>query len=123
MKMQPRPAIDGLSIGYIAREFSNRSKPEDPRRRLKRLDLGEISVVSFPGNDKARVASIKCVNELNERDFENILCNAGYTKRAAKTIISSGFRALQKDDASYDLAELKGAIAAGIEQLASAIRH
>jgi HK97 family phage prohead protease len=28
MKMQPRPAIDGLSIGYYAREWTERSRSE-----------------------------------------------------------------------------------------------
>ncbi|MFZ2171389.1 MAG: HK97 family phage prohead protease [Methylococcaceae bacterium] len=119
MKMQPRPAIDGLSIGYIAREFVNRTKPGDPNRRLKRIDLIEISPVTWPANDKARLTGIKTLDETNERDFENLLCNLGYTKKAAKTIISSGFKALQKADGSYDLEELKGAIAAGIRQLNS----
>jgi uncharacterized protein len=117
MKMQPRPAIDGLSIGYIAREFANRIKPGDPTRRLKRIDLVEISPVTFPANDKARVHGVKSIEEINERDFENVLCGLGFGKKAAKTIVSSGFKALQKDDGSYDLAELKGVIDAGINQL------
>jgi HK97 family phage prohead protease len=123
MKMQPRPGIDGLSIGYIAQDFVNRVKTTDPKRRLKRIDLVEISPVTFPANGRARISAIKSIEELDERDFETLLCNGGYTKKAAKTIISSGFRALQKEDGSYDLAELKGVIAAGIEQLNSAIRH
>lgn len=123
MKMQPRPGIDGLSIGYIAKDYISRTRPEDPKRRLKRIDLVEISPVTFPANGRARISAIKSIEELSERDFEILLCNAGYTKKAAKTIISSGFRALQKDDGTYDLAELKGVIAAGIEQLKTAIRH
>ena len=54
MKMTPRPAIDGLSIGYIAKDWEARSKPDDPRRRLKRIDLVEISPVTVPANGKAR---------------------------------------------------------------------
>ena len=57
MRMTPRPAIDGLSIGYVAKEWTPRSKPEDPKRSIKRIDLVEISVVSRPANTKARVAS------------------------------------------------------------------
>ncbi|MDD5268411.1 MAG: HK97 family phage prohead protease [Methylococcales bacterium] len=119
MKMQPRPAIDGLSIGYIAREFINRTKPGDPNRRLKRIDLVEISPVVFPANDKARVQGVKSIDEVNEREFENFLCNFGYTRKAAKTIVAHGLKALQKDDGTYDLAELKGAIDTGIRQLNS----
>lgn len=119
MKMQPRPAIDGLSIGYIARDYQNRSKPDDPKRRLKRIDLVEISPVTFPANGKARVASIKSIDELNERDFEALLCHVGYSKKAAKIIISDGFRALSKDDSADNLADLKAVIQSSIRQLNS----
>ncbi len=73
MKMQPRPAISGLSIGYITKEFIAKSQPTDPKRRLTRLDLVEIFVVSFPGNAKARVGAIKTLSDVSERDFETAL--------------------------------------------------
>lgn len=119
MKMQPRAGIDGLSIGYVAREFVNGVKSGDPKRRLKRIDLVEVSPVTWPANGKARVSSIKSLDDLTERDFEALLCNGGYSKKAAKTIISSGFRALQlqKDNDPYDLTELKAAIDSGINLL------
>ena len=59
MKMSPRPAIDGMSIGYRATEWVMRSKPEEPRRTLKAVDLLEVSLVTFPANGKARVESVK----------------------------------------------------------------
>ena len=59
MKMTPRPAITGLSIGYTPIEWENRSKPEDPRRKLKKVKLWEVSLVTFPANDKARVLAVK----------------------------------------------------------------
>jgi HK97 family phage prohead protease len=59
MKMTPRPAISGLSIGYTPIEWENRSKPEDPRRKLKKVKLWEVSLVTFPANDKARVLAVK----------------------------------------------------------------
>ncbi len=121
MKMQPRPAIDGLSIGYIAREFSHRVKPGDPNRRLKRIDLIEISPVTFPANPKAIITGVKAsIDEVSEREFENFLFNVGgYTRKAAKTIVAHGLKALQKDDSSCDLAELKRVIDSGIRQLNS----
>lgn len=50
MNMQPRPAINGMSIGFRAIEWANRSKPDEPRRTLKRVELVELSLVTFPAN-------------------------------------------------------------------------
>jgi HK97 family phage prohead protease len=110
MKMQPRPAIDGLSIGYIAKDWSPRSKPEEPRRTLKRIDLVEISPVTFPANGKARVTSVKSLAD-NERDFEAwLMRDAGLSRKDAQVVISRGFRELirQRDAAGQgsELSEL-----------------
>lgn len=51
--------LDGMSIGYRAKDFSLGTKPDEPRRTLKRVDLIELSVVQMPANGKARVRSIK----------------------------------------------------------------
>lgn len=106
MKMEPRPAINGLSIGYIAKESEPRSKPEDPRRRLKRIDLVEISPVTFPANSKARVESVK--SGLTIREAERALREAGFSRTEAKAILAEGFKAIpQRDAEDYgELAEL-----------------
>lgn len=90
MKMDPRPAIDGLSIGYIPKEWEPRSKPEEPRRRLKRIDVIEISPVTFPANRLARVASVKSVDELlTLADIEDYLRDAGgFSRGEAKGLIA-----------------------------------
>lgn len=94
MKMKPRPAINGLSIGYIAKEWEERSKPNDPRRRLKRIDVVEISLVTFPANRKARVGSVKS-GGFTERDFERLLMqDAGLSRSEARVVINSGFKSL-----------------------------
>lgn len=107
MKMAPRPAIDGLSIGYIAKEWEQRSKPEDPRRRLKRIDLVEISLVTFPANGKARVSGVKSIGE-TERDIEGwLMRDAGLSRREARIAISQGFKSLiGKQDAAGEIDEL-----------------
>lgn len=107
MKMQPRPAIDGLSIGYYAREWSERSKPDEPRRRIKRIDLVEISLVTFPANGKARIAGIKSIGD-TERDIEGwLMRDAGFSRREARIAINQGFKALiGTQDAAGELEEL-----------------
>lgn len=97
MKMTPRPAIDGLSIGYIAKEWEPRSKPDDPRRRLKRIDVVEISPVTFPANGKARVDQVK--SGLSIRDAEKALRDAGFSRNEAKAIVADGYKTMPPRDA------------------------
>ena len=111
MKMSPRPAIDGMSIGYIAKEWEPRSKPEDPKRGLKRIDLIEVSIVTRPANGKARVESVK--NDWTERDFERLLTrDAGLSRSEALVVINQGFKSLiaMRDAGSSELAELYEAV-------------
>lgn len=89
MKMKPRPAIKGMSIGYYAREFEMGSKPTDPRRRLKRIDVVEISLVTFPANTKAKVSAVKSIEQLSTvREAEDFLCAKGYSKTEAVALIA-----------------------------------
>lgn len=113
MKMSPRPAIDGMSIGYIAKEWEPRTKPEDPKRRLKRIDLIEVSIVTRPANGKARVESVK--HDWTERDFERLLTrDAGLSRSEALVVINQGFKSLiaMRDAGSAELAELAQALKA-----------
>lgn len=101
--------LDGLSIGYRAKEFALRSKPEDPRRTLKAVDLVELSVVTFPANGKARISAVKSSSEIDTiRDFEKFLRDVGgFSHGQAKAIAASGFKASDpRDEADADLAEI-----------------
>jgi HK97 family phage prohead protease len=104
LKMVPRPAISGLSIGYIAKEFVLGTKPDEPRRTLKKVELMEVSLVTFPANTLARIEGVK--NGLpTERQFEDWLVrDAGFSRSQAKAIISSGYKSLSstRDAANGD---------------------
>ena len=50
-------ALDGLSIGF--RTVEGRSDPRTGIRRLSKIDLWEISVVTFPMQPEARIAAVK----------------------------------------------------------------
>ena len=50
-------AIDGLSIGF--RSERARTEPRTGYRRLERVDLWEISIVTFPMLPQARVFAVK----------------------------------------------------------------
>lgn len=107
MKMTPRPAINGLSIGYTAKEWSVRSRPDEPRRTLKKVDLMEVSIVTMPANPKSRVTQVKSI-----RDFESFLRDeGGYSAAQAKRIASSGFKSIETmRDAGDDGQELEDSI-------------
>ena len=68
LKMQPRPALDGLSIGYRAKDYDLHKSggPNGARRTLKAVDLVECSLVTFPADKFARVASVKARREEDE---------------------------------------------------------
>jgi len=63
--------IDGLSIGYMPLNFYYK----DNIRIITEIKVVEISVVTFPANDKARIENIKqekAINGLEERIFRKI---------------------------------------------------
>ncbi|WP_420102143.1 HK97 family phage prohead protease [Bosea sp. (in: a-proteobacteria)] len=88
-------AISGLSIGYFVRADSY---DETARvRTLTKLDLREISVVTDPANDEARVDTIKAKlaagELLTERDFGKLLRERGFSRADADAIAGGGFKA------------------------------
>lgn len=108
MKMTPRPAINGLSIGYVAKEWSARSRPEEPRRTLKKVDLMEVSIVTMPANPKARVTQVKSGSI---REFETFLRDVGgFSQAQAKAIAASGFKSIEAMRDAGDGQELEASI-------------
>jgi HK97 family phage prohead protease len=85
--------LDGLSIGYEVKEFVAGTKPGEPRRKLTNLDLWELSVVTFPANDKARVGAVKAadIDQLESlSDFVDFLRKAGgpwWSKKTANDFV------------------------------------
>lgn len=113
MKMQPRAAISGLSIGYYVRESAYGGKNDPYDRLLKQIDLVEISIVTFPANGKARIGGVKSANDLTEREFEQLLRDVvGLGVKEAKTIISRGYKQMiaERDAGSDELKQLAAAI-------------
>lgn len=96
MKMEPRPAITGMSIGYTATEYVNVSE-DGARRRLKKIKVWEVSLVSIPANDLARVSDVKSAR--TTRDAERALRDAGFSRSDAKAIVANGFKAIDQWDA------------------------
>lgn len=119
--------LDGLSIGFTATDYSMGTKPEEPRRTLKKVDLMEVSVVTFPAAINARVTDIKAAHD-NIRDFERFLRDeGGFSHAAAKAIASGGFKARSdprdEDDGLTELRSLAHARGAAIVNLNSRRTH
>lgn len=119
LKMTPRPAIDGLSIGYIPKEWEPRSKPEDPRRRLKKVDLIEVSLVTFPANPKARVGDVKSITDCKDAaDIEAYLRDAGgFTRAESKRLVAQIKQLCLRDAGDDGLVELAASITRNIYTL------
>jgi uncharacterized protein len=59
LKMRPRPALNGLSIGYRCTDYELHKVGSPARRTIKAVDLVEVSLVTFPANTRARVTGVK----------------------------------------------------------------
>jgi len=97
LRMKPRPALNGLSIGFTAKEYTVGTKPKEPRRTLKTIDLMEVSLVTMPANPKARVTAVKA--DMTIREFEAALREQlGFSHAMAKKIALHGFKSLEDVD-------------------------
>jgi HK97 family phage prohead protease len=91
-------AIDGLSIGYMVDEFKAGVKASDPARTLTKLNLVEISPVTFPANGEARIHAVKSIDEIKTlADVEDALRDVGLSNKEAKNLIAKVKDANQRD--------------------------
>lgn len=107
--------LDGLSIGFRVKKATQGTKPTDPRRRLEAIDLFEVSIVTFPANDKARVTAAKSAREMTIREIEEALERGmlpPLSSRDAKALLSGGFKAFNP---ARD--------AGGLEEIAALLRR
>ncbi|UTW56174.1 HK97 family phage prohead protease [Kordiimonas sp. SCSIO 12610] len=96
-------ALDGLSIGFVTKEATRDAATGT--RTIHKADLMEISLVTFPANEMARVESVKADAAthgdaamsgdaiMDERAFERFLRASGFSRNRAKTITAKGFKA------------------------------
>jgi HK97 family phage prohead protease len=93
-------ALDGLSIGYRTLD----AEPDDKRPGvvlLKKLDLLEVSPVTFAANDRARVEVVKSILDAGQlptvREFEGLLREAGFSKAKAVAIAATATPHLRRE--------------------------
>lgn len=93
-------SLSGLSIGYRLKEG------EYDRTRsvflLKSIDLWEISLVTFPSNEEARINEVKRICARGEipspKRLEHLLREGGLSRTQSKALLSGGYKALPQRD-------------------------
>lgn len=103
-------AINGLSIGFMAKQWAY--DRETDVRTLTEIDLWEVSLVTFPANEKARITNVKSADELAApKDAERILRDAGFSKSDATAFVSRVMRMgeVRSDSANSTAVALKAA--------------
>lgn len=106
----------GLSIGYDPKDFSYHTpKGQDRKvRTLKKVDLWEISIVTFPAKIGANITDVKKIDIeqieccTNERDLEKVLRESGLSKCAAQYVVKKMKPSLREANAGLDNGMLPG---------------
>lgn len=98
-------AISGMSIGFNTREDSY-DRVSDVRT-LKKLDLWEVSLVTFPANESARISGVKSIETIESlADAEAFLRDAGGLSRREATALVSRIKSLRGRGDPDELGEL-----------------
>ena len=103
-------ALNGLSIGFMSKEWAYDRDTEV--RTLTAIDLWEVSLVTFPANEKARVTNVKSADELQApKDAEKVLRDAGFSKSDATAFVSRVMRMgeVRRDSVDSTVAAMKSA--------------
>lgn len=99
-------ALSGLSIGFVTREDSY--DRVTGIRTLKRVDLWEVSLVTFPANDAARVSAVKSLESIETlADVESYLRDVGGFSKAQAVACIGRIKHLAGRGDPDDLGELK----------------
>lgn len=112
-------ALDGLSIGFMVKESTNGTKPDEPDRLLTKIDLWEVSIVTFPANPKARVTGVKNFTPRDLRELESDLLERGLSQEQVRVAFTGLHKWLdrQPDDGSREVVDLIEASAARLLRL------
>lgn len=102
--LMKRRVIKGLSIGYYVDEDSKDAKTGS--RLLHKLDLREISPVTFPANVEAEIESVKsAITEIltkgnlpTVKQFEELLREVGFSKSQAAVVANGGLSKLSRGE-------------------------
>jgi len=120
-KLLRENVVTGLSIGYRAKGAHREGKA----RVLTGIELLEVSMVTFPANDFARVARVKSAllsgGMPGPKEFEALLRDAGLSRKQAKGFLAHGYKSLSPREVAegHDT----DGLARAIDALAAVIRN
>lgn len=99
--------LSGMSIGYTVDPAGQELR--NGVNVLKAVDLHEVSIVTLPADEHARVTAVKHLEGRPEtrREFERALTAMGFTRREAERIASKGFADFQPEEDEDGLALLR----------------
>lgn len=110
-------SIKTMSIGFHVIE--SELDLEDPRiRRISKVDLKEISLVTFAANPLAVITNVKSINIddvkniTSIRELEKCLRDLGFSQKAAEMVVSKKFNESLQGEPVDDDVEIKQALAA-----------
>lgn len=102
-------AIDGLSIGYR----TVKSMDRNGKRVIMQADLWEVSLVTFPMNEMARIDAVKAA-DMQRDELERLLTlRAGLSRSVARKLLADGYDGIK---------DMRGAVA-GADELADLFRQ
>lgn len=102
-------ALDGLSIGYRTVKSMDRGE----RRVIMQAELWEVSLVTFPMNEMARIDAVKAA-EMARDEIERLLTlRAGLSRSVARKLLASGYEGIK---------DMRGAVD-GADELAQLLRE
>lgn len=97
-------SLSGLSIGYMLDDYEY--DKEKGVWILKAIDLWEVSLVTFPANDEARISDVKSLLERGETPppskVEKALREVGFSGSQAKAFMAKGYSAITPREAGAD---------------------
>jgi HK97 family phage prohead protease len=96
-------ALTDMSVGFKSQDFTYDNKGI---RTITKADLYEVSLVSFPMNEKANILSVKSDDITTERDFEHTLKKLGFSNKEAKHIAIFGFKSFLHKKETGELLEI-----------------
>lgn len=98
--LMQRRVVKGLSIGYYV--LADTYDEKERVRTLTKLDLVEVSIVTFPANAEAQIDAVKAAIAAGKlpsmKEFERFLREAGFSRTEAAAIASGGLSKLLRSE-------------------------
>lgn len=112
--------LDSLSIGFQTIDARDEVVDGELRRILTNLKLWEVSIVTFPANDKAKISAVKTLTAGQLRDLESALGERGLS-RADRVKAVSAFREWLQRDAGAPISTPRDEVVPDADELLKSI--